>query len=50
LWSPNNFRVRIETYTYWLKEVKGLMRIEFTPISKEEIVAILKGEKPAGEG
>ena len=33
-----------------IKEVKSLMRIEFTPISKEEIVAILKGEKPAGEG
>jgi hypothetical protein len=28
-----------------IKEVKGLMRIEFTPISREEIVAILKGEK-----
>jgi len=32
-----------------IKEVKGLMRIEFTPISKEEIVAILKGEKPASK-
>jgi hypothetical protein len=32
-----------------IKEVKGLMRIEFTPISKEEIVAILKSEKPASK-
>jgi len=32
-----------------IKGIKGLMKIELIPISREETLAILKGEKAAGE-
>ena len=32
-----------------IKEIKGIMKIEVIPISKEEALKILRGEKRAGE-
>jgi hypothetical protein len=33
-----------------IKEVLGLMRVEVVPLSREEALAILKGERSAGKG
>lgn len=32
-----------------VKEIRGLLKFEVVPISREEALAILRGERPAGK-
>lgn len=48
--SEASTRRRIRIGYMRIREFRGLMKIEIVPISREEALKLLRGERRAGEG